>query len=83
MNTARHLGDELEIEPGGIIERRARAVLLEAHALLERVAELGLMAAIEARTFADVSRSPEGGRGLDGVFARAPDYWNPFEEALL
>jgi beta-lysine 5,6-aminomutase alpha subunit len=82
MTTARHLGDELEIKPGGIIERRARAVLLGAHALLERVAELGLMAAIEARAFADVSRSPAGGRGLDGVFPRAPEYWNPFEEAL-
>ncbi len=50
---------------------------------LERVAEQGLMAAIEARAFADVSRSPDGGRGFDGVFERAPDYWNPFEDALL
>ena len=40
------------------------------------------MHAIEAAVFADVSRPPDGGRGFDGVFARAADYWNPFEEAL-
>jgi beta-lysine 5,6-aminomutase alpha subunit len=50
--------------------------------LLQRVAEQGLMHAIEARVFADVSRPPDGGRGFDGVFERAADYWNPFEEAL-
>jgi beta-lysine 5,6-aminomutase alpha subunit len=49
---------------------------------LERVAARGLMQAIEGRTFADVSRSPVGGRGLEGVFARSTDYWNPFEDAL-
>jgi beta-lysine 5,6-aminomutase alpha subunit len=82
MHTARHLGDEIELKPGGIVERRAQSVLRDAHALLERVAKAGLMAAIEQRAFADVSRSPQGGRGLEGVFARAPEYWNPFEEAL-
>jgi beta-lysine 5,6-aminomutase alpha subunit len=82
MNTARHLGDEIEVKPGGIVERRAQGVLRDAHALLERVADMGLMQAIEQRTFADVSRSPQGGRGLEGVFARAPEYWNPFEDAL-
>jgi beta-lysine 5,6-aminomutase alpha subunit len=50
--------------------------------LLERVSTLGLMGAIENALFADVSRSPEGGRGFEGVFEKAPDYWNPFEEAL-
>jgi beta-lysine 5,6-aminomutase alpha subunit len=82
MRTARHLGDEVEIKPGGIIERRAQNVLSETHALLERVAERGLMASIEAGVFADVRRSPDGGRGFDGVFARDARYWNPFEEAL-
>jgi beta-lysine 5,6-aminomutase alpha subunit len=82
MNTARHLGEEIEVKSGGIVERRAQCVLRDAHALLERVAGLGLMTAIEQRTFADVSRSPQGGRGLEGVFARAPQYWNPFDEAL-
>ncbi len=82
MNTARHLGDEIEIKPGGIVESRAAHVLRECETLLERVAEMGLTAAIEAAVFADVSRSPEGGRGLEGVFERGDGYWNPFEESL-
>src|SRR5579863_445501 len=78
MNTARHLGDEIEIKPGGVIERRAQSVLAGALALLERVAETGLMRAIEAGVFADVKRPADGGRGFDGVFEKVPGYWNPF-----
>jgi beta-lysine 5,6-aminomutase alpha subunit len=82
MNTARHFGDEIEFKPGGIVERRAQSVLRDTHALLERVAVLGLMDSIDAKIFADVKRSPGGGRGLEGVFARDAEYWNPIEEAL-
>ena len=82
MATARHFGDEITWRPDGIVERRAQSVLAQAADLLERVAEMGLMHAIEARFFADVSRPPDGGRGFDGVFARGADYWNPFEDAL-
>jgi len=83
MGTARHFGDEIEFKAGGIIENRARLVLEEAVRLLGRVAERGLMESIEAKAFADVSRTPHGGRGFDGVFARGARYWNPFEEALV
>ncbi|HEY0381879.1 MAG TPA: lysine 5,6-aminomutase subunit alpha, partial [Candidatus Elarobacter sp.] len=82
MGTARGLGDDLEIKPGGVIERRARDVLAGAVRLLGGVAERGLMAAIEAGTFADVKRARDGGRGYDGVFAKDAAYWNPFAEAL-
>ena len=82
MGTARHLGDEIEYKSGGIIETRANDVLADAHELLEHVAQRGLMQAIQERSFADVSRPPDGGRGFEGVFARAEGYWNPFEDAL-
>jgi len=82
MNTARHFGDEITVRPGGRIERRANDVLAGCERLLERVAELGLMPAIDAATFADVKRSPDGGRGYDGVFERAAGYVNPFLRAL-
>ncbi len=82
MSAARHFGDEIVLRPGGAIERRAQAVLAGCEALLERVAAMGLMRAIESASFADVSRAPDGGRGFEGVFARADDYYNPFEEAL-
>ena len=82
MNTARHFGDEIAFKPGGRIEKRAQQVLADTETLLQSVAEQGLMHAIEARVFADVSRPPDGGRGFDGVFERGPEYWNPFEDAL-
>jgi len=82
MRTARHLGDEIAIRPGGRIERRAHEVLSQCETLLQGIAERGLMHEIEAGRFADVSRSPDGGRGFGGVFERGADYWNPFEEIL-
>ncbi len=82
MNTARHFGDEITFKPDGIIERRAQAVLSDCESLLHRVADMGLMNAIQAAVFADVSRSPDGGRGFEGVFERSERYWNPFEDAL-
>jgi beta-lysine 5,6-aminomutase alpha subunit len=81
MSAARHFGDEIALRPGGVVERRAHDVLASCEALLQRVATMGLMHAIEAAIFADVSRSPDGGRGFDGVFERAANYWNPFEMA--
>ena len=79
---ARHFGDDIEFKAGGVIETRAKSVLSDAVRLLDRVAATGLMASIQAKTFADVSRTPQGGRGYDGVIERSPDYWNPFEDAL-
>jgi beta-lysine 5,6-aminomutase alpha subunit len=82
MGTARHFGDEITFRPDGKIEGRARLVLREAVELLARVAERGLMESIAAKTFADVARPPDGGRGFDGVVAKNAVYWNPFEDAL-
>jgi beta-lysine 5,6-aminomutase alpha subunit len=82
MNTARSFGDEIEIKPGGRIERRAHEVLGGAVRILDAVAQRGLMSAIEDGTFADVRRPRDGGRGFDGVFAKDEGYWNPFEDAL-
>jgi beta-lysine 5,6-aminomutase alpha subunit len=82
MGTARHFGDEIEIKAGGKIERRAQEVLAGAVRILEAVAERGLMRAIGDGTFADVKRARDGGRGHEGVFAKAPGYWSPFADAL-
>jgi beta-lysine 5,6-aminomutase alpha subunit len=82
MNTARSFGDEIEIKPGGRIERRAHEVLSGAVGILGAVARRGLMSAIEDGTFADVRRPRDGGRGYDGVFAKDATYWNPFADAF-
>ncbi len=82
FNAVKHLGDELELKAGGRLERRANEVLLEAVELLERVQRETLWSAIERGAFADVKRSPTGGKGLSGVVARAADYLNPLLERL-
>ena len=64
------------------VERRANETLARALALLEEVAEDGLMRAIGKARFGDVARAEDGGKGLAGVAERAPDYFNPFLEIL-
>ena len=82
FESCRHLRDEIQYRPGGIIERRARQILEKAVAQVEHVREIGLFAALEKGEFADVERDPEGGRGAEGVVRRADDYFNPFFSAL-
>ena len=82
MRAARHLGDEIVFQPGGRMEQRADQVLSQALEMLQHVAQIGLMAAIEQGQFADVKRSRLGGKGLDGVARKDPDYYNPFLQPL-
>src|SRR5438309_2100013 len=79
---ARHLGDEIAFKPDGIVARRQREVFDEALALLEEVAKDGMMAAIGKARFGDTARTPEGGKGLEGVVEKGPEYFNPFLEIL-
>ena len=76
------LGSELRVQAGGRLEARARQVLDEAVDLLERLAKDGLMAGLARGQFADIARSPTGGRGLEGVFAKAADHWDPLGAAV-
>ncbi|MHC4915838.1 MAG: lysine 5,6-aminomutase subunit alpha [Planctomycetota bacterium] len=82
MKNMAGLGDEIEFRRDGKIARRAGAVLEETISFLEDVEGSGLFAAIEAGKFAEISRSPEGGKGLDGVVRKGRKYWNPAEEML-
>ncbi|HSO38898.1 MAG TPA: lysine 5,6-aminomutase subunit alpha [Labilithrix sp.] len=82
FNTARSLGDEINIKPDGIMARRAVQVLDEALELLEEVARDTIWEAIAKGSFADVKRSRTGGKGYKGVFERSPDYVNPILEVL-
>ncbi len=78
----RSMGDELQLKPGGMVESRAAATLHAARLLLEEVAADGLFAAIGKARFGDVARTEAGGKGLDGVVARAPGYFNPLLDEL-
>jgi beta-lysine 5,6-aminomutase alpha subunit len=82
FTAARSLSKELRFDPEGMVVSRAKHVLGDARELLSKVARDGLLAAIAAGEFADVKRPENGGRGLDGVIARAADYQNPILAVL-
>ena len=81
QHAAADLFDEITFVPGGIVQSRAAHVLAEAEKLLRSVAEGdgGLFGAIGRGLFGDVIRTPESGKGRDGVFMRSKHYLNPFE----
>jgi beta-lysine 5,6-aminomutase alpha subunit len=62
----------------GRVRARAVEVLDEAVELLRRIADVGLFEAIRAAEFADTSRDPGGGHGLEGVVEIEDGYFNPF-----
>jgi beta-lysine 5,6-aminomutase alpha subunit len=78
----RSMGAEIQLRPGGLVERRANETLGKALGLLEEVAREGLMKAIGKARFGDVARTEDGGKGLAGVVEREPGYFNPFLEVL-
>jgi beta-lysine 5,6-aminomutase alpha subunit len=82
FTTARHLGDEIQWKPGGIVEQRAREVLASAHEQLAEVKRDSIWDAIARGSFADVKRTRTGGKGYAGVVERLPEYVNPLLEAL-
>lgn len=82
MNNARDLGEEVEFKRGGIIQTRAQEVLSEATDLLQRIEREGMFTILAQGVFADVFRPRAAGKGKEGVYARAPNYFNPVEERL-
>jgi beta-lysine 5,6-aminomutase alpha subunit len=45
--------------------------------LLKDIKQEGLFKALEKGRFAEISRHEDGGKGLQGVFVKHPDYQNP------
>ena len=83
FGTMKDLHSEIEFKRGGLIEQRAQAVLREAEDMLATIQDIGLPAAIGQAMFAEIARTPSGGKGLDGVVEKADDYYNPFPELML
>jgi beta-lysine 5,6-aminomutase alpha subunit len=83
FNAARDLGEQFEWREDSLVARWAGQILREAVELLREMDRLGLFKGLEAGLFADIKRSPEGGRGLEGVIERSEEYFNPFYEELL
>jgi beta-lysine 5,6-aminomutase alpha subunit len=79
---ARGIDEEFTVREDGRIANRAREVFGKAMELLEECHREGMVAAIGKGRFGDVKRTETGGKGLDGVLEKAPDYFNPFLEIL-
>ena len=82
FDSARSLGDEIYFRPDGIVQSRAKEVLLSANEILEKIKETGLFAAIEGGIFGDVQRGAEDGRGKEGVILKGESYFNPLAELI-
>lgn len=78
FNNSRNLKNEFSFNSEGIIQKRTEHVLTETVEMLEKIAEKGLMKAIENKMFANISRSENGGKGLQGVIKKSENYYNPF-----
>jgi len=83
FGTMRDLHSEIEFRSGGLIEQRAQAVLAQTEAMLAGIERIGLPEAIRRGQFAEIARTPDGGKGLDGVLAKAADYLNPFPALMM
>jgi beta-lysine 5,6-aminomutase alpha subunit len=79
---ARGIDEEFVVREDGKIANRARFVFGKAVELLEECRADGMVAAIGRGRFGDVKRAETGGKGLDGVIEKAPDYFNPFLELM-
>ncbi|MBU2530096.1 MAG: lysine 5,6-aminomutase subunit alpha, partial [Elusimicrobia bacterium] len=76
------LYEEIKFKKDGIIVNRAKKVLDDAIRMLIKIKKAGLFDAIEEGMFAEVKRPKNGGKGLDGVYKKSPDYYNPVEDYL-
>lgn len=83
FNAARDLGEQFDWREESLVARWASQILCDAVELLREVEKLGLFKGLEAGLFANIKRSPERGRGLEGVIIRNEKYFNPFYEKLL
>ncbi len=82
FNNMRHFGEDIEFKKGGIMQQRAQKVLDDAVDLLERMQSEGLFSALEKGIFGDIKRPRNGGKGLDGVFEKSDNYYNPFIDLM-
>lgn len=85
FNAARDLGEQFDWREDSLIAHFADQTLRQAVQLLREMDTLGLFNGLANGLFAGIKRTPEGGRGLEGVIAKQADYFNPFytELALL
>ena len=83
FNNMKSLSDEIVFKKGGIMESRVDEVLNKAHYLLDEIEKQGLFKTIEQGIFGGIKRPINGGKGLEGVFKKEKDYYNPFIDMMI
>ncbi len=82
LKNSRTLGDEIQFNPNGKIARRAATILENATRILKKIELAGLPESMAKGTIGDRTIEDKGGSGLEGVFQKERDYFNPVEEML-
>ena len=82
FKAVKDLNQNLCLAEDSFINRRANEVLAQATEFLEKVAREGLFSAMAKGEFAEIKRSENGGKGLEGVIMKDKDYYNPFMESM-
>lgn len=82
FNGAKSAVDEIYFQPHGKVGRRARQVMDDALRHLTKVRTRGLFRAIEEGAFANVRRSQDMGKGMDGVILKDREYFTPLQSYL-
>ena len=82
FKAVKDLNQNLCLAEDSFINRRANEVLVQATEFLEKVAREGLFSAMAKGEFAEIKRSENGGKGLEGVIMKDKDYYNPFMESM-
>lgn len=83
FNNMKSISEEIVFKKGGLMEKRVDEVLNKAYDLLKEIEKQGLFKTIEKGIFASIKRPIDGGKGLDGVFEKEKDYFNPFIEFMI
>ncbi|MCP5464852.1 MAG: D-lysine 5,6-aminomutase subunit alpha [Deltaproteobacteria bacterium] len=78
FSACRSLYDDVQFVPNGKVMRQARQVLDRTHRFLRKIDQQGLFESIEHGMFAEMPRAKDGGKGHDGIFEKARQYFNPF-----
>jgi len=76
------LSDEITFKEDGIMQNRVKDVINKTLELLEDINGYGMFNALEKGIFADVKRPIDGGKGLEGVYAKEEAYYNPFIDLM-
>ncbi len=77
FRTAKTLKNEISFKSDGKIKDRMQFLMDHAIFQLKEIKEKGLYEAIADASFAGISRTREGGKGLEGVVLKNNEYYNP------